>query len=118
MILTERLADWLSEHSLSCYYRSHFGIECPGCGTQRSLAFLLKGDLYESFVTYPPLFLFLFLFLFLIVHLIFRFRRGGDYLKYLFIATAAAVILNFTWKIFTSEKVVQEVPETACTQIR
>jgi len=38
-----------------CAYKNLFGIDCPACGTQRSLALLVRGDLAESFHMYPPL---------------------------------------------------------------
>ncbi|MBN2521893.1 MAG: DUF2752 domain-containing protein [Bacteroidales bacterium] len=36
-------------------YKFFFGIECPTCGFQRSLIFLLQGHLLKSIITYPPL---------------------------------------------------------------
>jgi len=38
-----------------CAYKSFFNIDCPICGFQRSLIFLLEGDFKKSFLMYPPL---------------------------------------------------------------
>ena len=98
-MFTDGIAVWLEDHQLPCYFKSNFGIECPGCGTQRAFGFLLKGDIMQSFQAYPPLLLFISLFFFLALHLTFRFRNGGIYLKYLFIITAAAVMINFIFRL-------------------
>jgi hypothetical protein len=90
---------WLENHEMTCFFKSLAGIDCPGCGTQRAFIFLLKGDLMQSFQTYPPLLPLFFLFGFLSLHLIFRFRSGGVYLKYLFISTVSVVILNFILRL-------------------
>lgn len=49
------MISWLENHMLPCAYKSLFGIDCPICGAQRSLVFLLKGNLKDSFLMYPPL---------------------------------------------------------------
>src|SRR6266496_1575804 len=49
------MISWLERHILPCAYKSLFGIDCPGCGIQRSFIQLLKGDLSKSFMIYPPL---------------------------------------------------------------
>ena len=49
------MISWLQEHMLPCPYKSLFGVECPGCGSQRSFVELLKGNFEESFFLYPPL---------------------------------------------------------------
>lgn len=89
------IIDWLETHQMSCFFVRAFGIECPGCGTQRAFILLLKGDFFQSFQTYPPLVLFIFLFGLLFVHLIFKFKNGGLWLKYTFLITAVVVLASF-----------------------
>src|ERR1051325_11304177 len=95
----ETIIHWLETHQLACFYKSTFGIECPGCGAQRAFILLLKGNISQSFFTYPPLLFFLSLILFLVVHLIFKFRNGGKYLIYGFISTATVVIFSFIYRL-------------------
>lgn len=45
---------WLQDHLLPCPFKYLTGIDCPGCGFQRSLLALLKGDVHQSFLLYPP----------------------------------------------------------------
>jgi hypothetical protein len=45
---------WLKAHLLPCPFKYITGIDCPGCGFQRSLLALVKGDVHQSFLLYPP----------------------------------------------------------------
>lgn len=45
---------WLREHLLPCPFKYFTGIDCPGCGFQRSIIALFQGDLHKSFLMYPP----------------------------------------------------------------
>ena len=39
-----------------CMNKSIFGIDCMGCGTQRSLALLLDGEFIEAFKIFPAIY--------------------------------------------------------------
>ncbi|TDE01446.1 DUF2752 domain-containing protein [Flavobacterium hiemivividum] len=41
---------------IPCLSKTLFGVECLGCGFQRSLLLLFKGDITSSFQMYPALF--------------------------------------------------------------
>jgi len=94
------MIEWLEEHMLPCLFKSHFGVDCPGCGMQRSLISFIKGDYLESFEFYPPLALILILFLTLTLHLIFDFKHGALILKIIFIFSSSSVLINFLHKTF------------------
>jgi hypothetical protein len=91
----ERIEQFL----LPCPFKAVTGIDCPGCGLQRSFIELLRGHFAESLLFYPALIPILFSLLFLILHLIFRFKRGAVILKYSFIFSTAIVAINFIIKI-------------------
>lgn len=93
----------MESYQLPCFFNSSFGIECPGCGTQRAFISLLKGEFVQSFQTYPPLIFFLSLLIFLFLHLLFKFKNGGTYLKYFFISTAFVVLINCICKSSKNE---------------
>lgn len=84
---------------MPCPYKHYLGIDCPGCGMQRAGIELLKGNITESFLAYPPLIPLIVLFLLLISHLIFKFKNGAVILKYLFIFVVVLIIINFTLKL-------------------
>ncbi|MFO7940144.1 MAG: DUF2752 domain-containing protein [Bacteroidales bacterium] len=91
---------WLEAHLQPCFYKSNFGIDCPGCGMQRALIELLKGHVWESLKLYPALLPVLFMIVFLGLHLVFKFKHGAALLKYLFIGNTILIIGNYLGKLF------------------
>jgi len=96
-----KLIEWLEAHMMECSYKKYLGVECPGCGMQRSFIELLKGNFYESFVLYPALSTTIFLMIFLILHLIFKFKNGANILKITFIINVIIMVLNYIYKLLT-----------------
>jgi len=45
--------NWLQNHLLRCPFKYLTGIDCPGCGFQRSVLALFNGDLHKSLNLYP-----------------------------------------------------------------
>jgi hypothetical protein len=97
----DRLINWLEAHQNSCPFKEHFGIDCPGCGLQRSIIELLKGNIMESIILYPALLPILTMFSFLALHLLFRFRHGALILKIMFIFNISLIALNYIYKLIT-----------------
>ncbi len=98
-IYTDAL-DWLGKHSLPCVFRMMFHTDCPGCGFQRSLLALLRGDVYNSIKLYPGLLPMLLFFVFLIADRKFRFRHSnkltGIGLAFVFIIIFGSYIIKIT----------------------
>lgn len=94
------LIEWLEQHQLPCLYKQNFGIDCFGCGMQRAFIALLKGNWVESFLQYPPLIPMILMLILLPLHLIFKFKHGAAWLKYLFIFNISVVLINFMIKLF------------------
>ncbi len=94
----ESLKELFRENMMQCFYKKHFGVECPGCGTQRALLKLMDGDILGSIKVYPPLFLVFLTIGFLGLHLLFKFKKGGIVLKYLAISTAIFMFLNYIYR--------------------
>jgi hypothetical protein len=84
---------------LPCIYKKYLGVECPGCGMQRALIELLKGNLLESLKVYPALFPTIFMLAYLSFHLVFKFEKGAFVLKISFIFTASIIVINFIIKL-------------------
>ncbi|PZF72120.1 DUF2752 domain-containing protein [Taibaiella soli] len=99
----KNIVHWLESHLLSCPFRRLTGIDCPGCGLQRSVISLLKGDIAVSLHQYPAGIFIVTLFLFLFLHLYFDFRHGALILKILFLIVVALIIANYFYKIFTHQ---------------
>jgi hypothetical protein len=82
-------------------YKSLLGIECPGCGMQRSFIEMLKGDFIASLALYPALLPSMFMIVLLIIHLIFKLQRGAAMLKILFLMNALIIVLHYIYRILT-----------------
>lgn len=89
---------WLENNMLECFYVKHFNHECPGCGFQRAIIELLKGNIVESFYFYPALLPILIMFVVLVLHIIFKFKNGANWLKYMFIFNNIIVLISFFLK--------------------
>ena len=84
---------------LECHWKSTLGIECPGCGFQRSVTLLFEGRIWESVVMYPATIPFFITVLYVLLHLRFRFKRGAMITVILFSITALLVAGNFIYRI-------------------
>lgn len=95
------IIDWLENHLVSCPYKSLSGIDCPGCGMQRSFIELLKGNFIYSLELYPALLPVLFTLIFTLLHIIFKFKNGAAIIKYSFISTMAIIVIKYIYKMST-----------------
>ena len=46
----------LEKYMIPCLSKTLFGVECLGCGFQRALLLVLKGEWDEAFVMYPAVY--------------------------------------------------------------
>lgn len=92
------IIDWLQKNMLPCFSKKYLGIECPGCGLQRSFIALLKGNIIESLKYNASLIPMILLFTFLVLHLRFKFRNGAKILQTLQIITGSIMIIQFVVK--------------------
>ena len=90
--------DWLEHHLLPCPTKYFFGVECPGCGMQRAIIELLRGNLIESIKLYPPLIPILLMLVVLIINLKVNSAVWQKVLKYFFIANVAIILINYIFK--------------------
>lgn len=91
---------WLENHLLSCPFKNLTGADCPGCGFQRSIIALLKGEFLSSIKFYPATLPFLGLVVFLMLHLKFDFKNGAFVIKALYILVTTIVIFNYLYKVY------------------
>ena len=102
---TQLLVSYLSKDSfpsffLSCPSKKWAGIECPGCGMQRSWYSLYKGSIKDSWHYNPGGIPFLLLLVFTLIHLKFKLQLGAKIIMWGFITTAALMWGNFALKLF------------------
>lgn len=89
------MLEWFERHMLPCPVKQTIGIDCPGCGMQRSIIELLRGNIVESFYSYPALLPLIAMIIFLILHLKFDFKHGALILKIAFVINAIIISLSY-----------------------
>lgn len=93
----------VEQYLLTCPSKKFFYLDCPGCGLQRSVLALIKGDMAASWNLYPPTLFILVTLIFLLLHLTFSFKQGACILKILFIITVAVMAINYIYKILNHQ---------------
>ena len=91
------LISFLENNLLSCQWKS-MGVECMGCGFQRSVIHLLKGEFADAFAIYPAIFTLIAMIAFLGLHIKFNFVKGHKVLLGLFLLNLAIIIVNYIYK--------------------
>lgn len=84
---------------LTCGIKKLTGIDCPGCGIQRSFLKLIDGEFLESMELFPALLPLLILVVYTLLHLKFMFKNGHKVILGLFFSTVGLTIFNFTYKL-------------------
>ena len=69
---------------MPCMNKSIFGIDCMGCGMQRSILLLLNGDFIEAFKMFPAIYSTILFLVIVILHFV---DKSRNYLK-LIVASA------------------------------
>ncbi|KAA2215374.1 DUF2752 domain-containing protein [Maribacter flavus] len=88
----------IEKYMLPCFTKQFLGVDCPGCGLQRSLLFLFKGEFVEAFKMYPAIYPLIALFAFLLVRNRFNFKHESNITFSLMFISTAAVFINFILK--------------------
>jgi len=90
----------LQLHLLPCPFKYLTGIDCPGCGFQRSLIALLQGNFQKSFLIYPPTIPLLLISAWWLADSIFKIEGTKHTIKKsMFITVAAIVLINYILKM-------------------
>ena len=88
----------MEKFMLPCLNKYLFGIECFGCGLQRSLLLMIKGDFYAAFLMYPAIYFIIPLAISLLVNHFYKFKYAVSLINNLSIATVIAIFINFIVK--------------------
>jgi len=84
---------------LPCSWKESFGIECPTCGAQRSIEFLLKGDVLSSMIAFPALFPLLLTVVIATIHLFRPQRIQAKWIAMSFSFSAVLMFVNWMIKL-------------------
>lgn len=88
---------------IPCPIKYLTNLDCPGCGFQRSVLALLKGNLVESFHLYPPTIPFLLSASTALSYYTLKKNTESNVLKTMYFFTGAVVVINYVYKIITHQ---------------
>ncbi|WP_372936945.1 DUF2752 domain-containing protein [Seonamhaeicola sp.] len=89
----------LNDFMLPCLNKQLFGVECLGCGIQRSIALIFKGEFVEAFYMYPAIYNIFILLIFLIFNLFIKFKHDYKIKMGLIFLTVLIVVVSYLIKI-------------------
>lgn len=88
------------DYMLPCMNKKLFGVECPGCGLQRAVALLIKGDFVGAFQMYPAIYPLILLTAVLITNRFLNIKYYNTLVITLSIASVFLIITNYIIKLF------------------
>jgi len=90
------------DYMLPCLNKKLLGVECIGCGLQRSVALLFKGQLVDAFYMYPAIYPMIFLFVFIIFDYFLTIKNSEKIKISLAALILIAAVTNYILKIFVN----------------
>lgn len=89
----------LEDYMLPCLSKTLFGLECLGCGFQRSFLLLLNGNFIDAFKMYPAVYTLIGLFLFILLNFKLKFKHSKKIISRLAYLNLSIMIINYLIKI-------------------
>ena len=89
----------LHDYMLPCINKKIFGIDCLGCGLQRSILLILKGDYIEAFYMYPAVYTLIVLLAFVIVNYRKKFKNSKKIITTLVILNSIIIVTSYVIKM-------------------
>jgi len=90
---------WLQNFLIPCPFKKLTGIDCPGCGFQRSFLALLQGDIAKSFQLYPATIPLLLVTVYTLIDAHWPIDKKNYLKKTLYIGTATIIIVSYGIKM-------------------
>ena len=91
---------WLQNHLIPCPFKKLTGYDCPGCGFQRSVIALLKGNLHDSLLLYPATIPLLITFAFVLLDGKLKFDHKHYAKKTLYLITGNIILFAYLYKLY------------------
>lgn len=84
---------------LPCLNKKLFGVDCVGCGLQRAIALLFKGEFIAAFYMYPAIYPLITLLLFLGLNFMVKFKHDSFIKMSLIIITVLTMVVSYIIKM-------------------
>jgi len=88
------------EYMLPCLNKKFFGIECMGCGIQRSISLILQGDFVAAFHMYPAIYTLALLIGFALLNSFKNYKFASKIIITLAVINVIIIVGNFILKHF------------------
>lgn len=92
----------LEKYMIPCINKKIFGIDCLGCGMQRALILVLKGDFIGAFQLFPAIYTTLLFFVFVALNFGDKKRNYHKIIISLAIMNAIVMIVSYFYKILNT----------------
>lgn len=89
----------MEEYMLPCLNKKYLGFECMGCGIQRSIAHLFKGEFIDAFMMYPAIYPLLALLSVLALNQFISFKYANKSIIFLSILSVGTIIVSYILKM-------------------
>lgn len=89
----------VEEYMLPCLNKKLFGIDCMGCGMQRSVSLIFQGEFTAAFNMYPAIYSLIALFIFILINFFFKFKHSNKIIGILAILSVSTIITSYIIKI-------------------
>ena len=90
----------LEKYMIPCMNKQLFGFDCPGCGMQRALALILKGEFVDAFFMFPAIYTLIAFFGIIALHFLNKKRNYHKIIIALGIINGLVMIISYIYKIF------------------
>lgn len=90
----------IDEYMLPCFSKKIFGIDCPGCGIQRSVSLIFQGEFVAAFKMYPAIYSLLLLLGFLLIDNFYKIKFSNKIIITLTSTTVFLILTNYILKFF------------------
>lgn len=93
------LLDDLEKYMIPCVNKTIFGVECLGCGMQRSIALLFTGEFAAAFKVYPAIYSIFFLLAVIFINFFIKFKFDYQIKIGLIIVNALVMVVSYFIKM-------------------
>ncbi len=89
----------IDNYMLPCLNKTLFGVECLGCGIQRSISLIFQGQFAAAYKMYPAIYTLIILVLFLIFNFFIKFKHGYKVKMSLIFINVIIIVVSYLLKI-------------------
>lgn len=88
-----------NDYLLPCLNKSLFGIDCLGCGVQRALLLLVKGEFADAFKMYPAIYTLVLFAFFLLINFKRKFKNSRKIIISFAIINMLIIVISYGIKM-------------------